>query len=84
MQIDLLILERAPQPFGEDIVDEPPAAIHADLSTDLPEPLAKERAGELTALVGIAYFQDNPLQRPIDHVQDKSQRVALAQLPCDY
>ncbi len=30
MQIDALVLQRAPQPFDEDVVEEPAAPIHGD------------------------------------------------------
>ena len=30
MQIDALLLQRAPQPFDEDVVEEPAAPVHRD------------------------------------------------------
>src|SRR5438477_12824901 len=52
-EIDILVLERAPQPLDEHIVHPPAAAVHRDLDTGLGKPAGEGHAGELAALVGI-------------------------------
>src|ERR1700760_4951482 len=49
----VLVLQAAPQPLDEDVVQEPPLAIHADPDAAAFQLVEKPRAGELHALVGI-------------------------------
>ena len=53
LQVDLLILQTAPQPFDEDIVDPPALAVHADADAVSLKHRGECLAGELTALIGI-------------------------------
>src|SRR5438552_2473505 len=53
LEIDVLMLQRAPQPLDEDIVHPPAAAVHRDLDASLSERASEGRAGELAALVGV-------------------------------
>ena len=52
-RIDLLPLDRPPQPFHKDIVRAPPAATHADPNAAVLEPLGKGQTRELGSLIGI-------------------------------
>src|SRR5207244_5898274 len=53
LEIDVLMLERAPQPLDEDVVHPAAAPIHRDLDASLSERASEGRAGELAALVGV-------------------------------
>lgn len=53
VQIDLLILEAAPQAFDEHVVDPASFAIHADLYASVFEGLGEGLTGKLASLVGI-------------------------------
>jgi len=52
-EIDLFILERAPEPFGKDIVHTPSPTVHADSDPLAFEQVREGGAGKLGALVGI-------------------------------
>ena len=49
MQIDMLIFDRLPEPFHEDVVAPTSLAIHADGDTFFLEPPGEGLAGELAA-----------------------------------
>jgi hypothetical protein len=53
VQVDRLVLERAPQPLDENIVQAAPAAVHGDRHTGVPERVGEGLAGELAALIRI-------------------------------
>src|SRR6516164_8121889 len=53
MQVDLLILQTAPQPLDEDVVHTAAFAIHADCDTAPIEHCDELGVGELAALVGV-------------------------------
>ena len=52
VQVDCLILERAPEAFDEDVVHAPAPAVHGDRDTRVFEDTGEAEAGELAALVG--------------------------------
>jgi hypothetical protein len=51
LEVDVFLLERAPQALDEHIVHPAPAAIHRDLNAGLFERSGERRAGELAALI---------------------------------
>src|ERR1700744_141543 len=53
----LLVFQAAPQPFDEDVVQEPPLAVHADPYPARFQLTQKSRAGELHALIGVEYLR---------------------------
>ncbi len=53
VQVDCLILERAPEAFDEDVVHAPAPAVHGDRDTRVFEDTGEAEAGELAALVGV-------------------------------
>src|SRR5262245_15484842 len=53
LQVDVLVLERAPQPFDEHIVHPPAASIHRDAHAGSHQRAGEGGAGELAALVGV-------------------------------
>ena len=57
MQINFLVLDRAPQSFGEDVVSGAPAPIHADFDLCALQAFQIFEAGEVTALVAVPDFR---------------------------
>ena len=53
MQIDLLVLDRLPEPLDEDVVSPAPFTIHADADAARLERASELQTGELAALVGV-------------------------------
>src|SRR4051812_20606085 len=51
--MDLLVLQAAPLPLDEDVVQPAPAPIHADPHLGTFQPVGKRSAGDLRTLVGI-------------------------------
>lgn len=52
MQIDALVLQRPPEVFDEDVVEEAPAAFHRDAHAGILQALRPGLGGELAALIG--------------------------------
>src|SRR6185312_14649660 len=52
-EIHLLVLDRSPEPFDEDVVPPRASAIHADGDAGLEQHAGEVVAGELRALVGV-------------------------------
>src|SRR4051794_14996595 len=57
MQVDLLVLDRAPHPFDEDVVAPAALAVHRDADAVFVQQSGERATRELTALVGIEYFR---------------------------
>src|ERR1700748_2256514 len=53
MEVDLLVLETAPQPLDKDVVHAPALAVHADRDAMPLQDAGEVVTGELAALVGI-------------------------------
>lgn len=53
VQIHFLILDRPPQAFRKDVVQRPPATIHADLYVRGLEPVNVRGTRKLTALIAV-------------------------------
>ena len=53
VQVNRLVLERAPQSLNEDVVHAPAAPVHGDRDPGLLEATGDLEAGELAALVGV-------------------------------
>src|SRR3990172_150048 len=53
VQVDLLVLEGAPEPLDEDVVAPAAPAVHADPDAVLEQEPGERRAGKLRALVGV-------------------------------
>ena len=58
VQVDLLVFDRPPQPFDEDIVERATATVHADGDLRAFEAAGEVGACELRALVGVENFRD--------------------------
>src|SRR6266498_3019312 len=53
VEIDLFVLERAPETFGQNVIQRPPFAIHADFHSDLLQSLGIERRSEVRASIAV-------------------------------
>src|SRR5512132_2611270 len=53
LEIDVLVLQRAPQPFDEDVVDPAAAAVHRNPDPGRHQCAGEGGTGELAALVGV-------------------------------
>jgi hypothetical protein len=65
MQVDLFILDTAPQAFDKDVVQGAPSAIHTDANAARQKPSGKGRAGELHAPIRIEDLRLPQTQRPL-------------------
>ena len=64
LQVDVLVLERAPQPFDEHVVHPAAAAVHRDAQSGGDQHPGERSAGELAALVGVEDLRSaEPRQR---------------------
>jgi len=57
MQIDLLVLDTAPQPLDEHVVDPAPLAVHADGDVVSLEHVGEGLRGELAALDALLFVK---------------------------
>src|SRR5271168_5575479 len=53
LEVDLLVLETAPEPFDEDVIGKAAAAVHADGNPMGAQHAGEVVVGELAALVGV-------------------------------
>src|SRR6184192_1219846 len=56
LEINVLVLERAPQSLNEDVVHPASTTVHGDFDRGGGQRPSEDGAGELTALVGIEYL----------------------------
>ena len=57
-QIDFLVFDRPPKPLDEHLVRPPPAAVHADVYSEVQKASGPLGGGELATLVGVENFRD--------------------------
>ena len=62
VQVNFFVLDRAPQPFGKNVIHGPTSAIHADLDVNIQEFLDILLAGKVAALVTIPDFRVSEVQ----------------------
>src|SRR6476660_7191667 len=76
LEIDVLMLERPPQPLDEDVVHPTTAAIHGDLDPCARQRAGEGRTGELAALVGVvATMLRIALRSPACHTVPERRRA---------
>ena len=56
LQVDIFILDRSPEPFHKNVVQRPPAPVHADPDPLVQQRLREARGGELRTLVHVEYL----------------------------
>ena len=83
-EVDLLVLDRAPQALGEDVVARSTAAIHADLHAGREQQVEVLRTGEVAALVAVPDLGRGLRQGPLGTLEHKGQCERVGQLPGDH
>ena len=63
LQVDVLVCDRSPQPFGEDSVQIPSAAIHTYADVPGDKNGGEIVVGELRSLVAVEYFRNMFFER---------------------
>jgi len=82
LEIDFFVLETAPEPLGEDVVDRPVFAIHAQLSAWLVQNrLDKSLGSKLGSLVSIDDLHRELRPNPRQSLQAKTHFKGVGQLP---
>ena len=69
LEVNLVVFDRPPEPFDEDVVQRTAAAVHRQLHPEGEQRLGKLGGRELAALIGVedlrhAIAVDRPLHRP--------------------
>jgi len=82
--INQLVLERAPQPFDENVVERAPAAIHADRYAAAFERSQKVRRGELRALIGVPDFGLAKTKRSVQRRQAETGFHRIGEFPTEH
>ncbi len=79
MQVDALVLQRAPQPFNEDVVEEAAASIHRDAYPGLLQLLCPRPRRELG---GLNQSSQHGFCRSVPGIGQVLQRVFSSQASC--
>ena len=69
-EVDLVVFDRPPESFDEDVVEAPALAVHRELHAAGEERLGKFFGGELTALIGVENFRSAVLRERALHGPD--------------
>ncbi len=81
VQVNLFVLERTPQPFHEDVVKSPAAAIHGDPDLLVQEPFRESLARELAPLVAVEDPGFAESQGFLQRFQAETRVQGVGQLP---
>lgn len=82
MQVDALILQRAPQPFDEDVVEEPAPPVHRDSHPGLFQALRPSPRRKLAGLIGVEYLRcAKAAQRLIQRIDAEPDVHGVRQTP---
>ncbi len=82
LQVNLLVFDRPPEPFDEDVVEAAALAIHRELYSELEQRLGKLRRGKLAALVGVDDVRNPVLgDRPLHCIRTEGRVQRVRQLP---
>ena len=82
--VDQFVLERPPQPFDEDVVERPAAAVHADANLAAGECAGEVVGGELRALIGVEDLGLAEAKRPVQRRQTAARFQGVGQLPTEH
>src|SRR5688572_3597583 len=80
-EVNLLVLDRAPQTLSENVVAASAAAIHADLHTGTKQQVGILRAGEVAALVAVPNRRHGLLEGTLGAVEHEADLERVGQLP---
>jgi hypothetical protein len=85
LEIHILILDRPPEPFDEDVIGGPPAAVPADPDRELLQGFDEFLAGELAPLVGVKDLRSaEPVQGVLKAGDAEGRVQGVAQPPGQY
>ncbi len=84
LDVDVLVLDRAPEPLNEDIVEDPTAAVHADANTRRLQLAGEIASGKLNALVRVEDFWLSVPERQAQGGQAEGAIKCVGQLPGDH
>jgi len=79
--VDLLVLQAAPQPLDKDIVQEPTPSVHTYLYSSFPQPPRKIPAGKLRPLIGVENPGLPPVQCSLQSAETESGLQRIRQFP---
>src|SRR6266511_4199646 len=71
MEINFFVLERPPETFGQNVIQRPPFAVHADPHSDLLQSLGVERRSEVRALIAVPDPTPSNTQAALDALHDE-------------
>ena len=82
--VDQFVLQRSPQPFDEDVVESPSAAVHADADLAAEQCAGEVVRGELRALIGVENLGLTEAERGVQRRQAEAGFQGVRQLPTEY
>ena len=83
MHIEPLVLEGAPEPLHEDVIQSPTLTVHAYLDFPLLQRRQEVMAGKLATLIRVEYIRLRLLQRTVQCVDAEIGIQCVGQLPAD-
>lgn len=84
VEVDLLVLQAAPEALGKDVIQGSPFAIHTDLHASGLHALGVLRAGEVTALIAIPDPWCRHAERRLDGLQHERHLERLVKRPAHH
>lgn len=84
LEVDVLVLDRAPQSLDEDVVERAASPIHADAYASPFQAARKGQGGELHALIGVEDLGPRRLKRLLQRVQTEPTVERVGQMPVDH
>jgi len=81
VQVNLFVLERAPQPFHEDVVEGPAAPVHGDPDSLVQESFRESLARELASLVAVEDPGPAKIQGFLQRLQAEARVQGVGQFP---
>jgi len=81
VQVDVLVLEGAPEALDEDIVQSPSSAIHTDADSLGFQTLAEGAGGELSSLIGVEHVGASLVQGLLKGVEAEGTVKGVGELP---
>ena len=81
--VDVVVLDRSPQPLDKHVIQRPPSSVHADPDTAFKEHRGELLAGELTSLIRVEDFRFSVLRQCLLENFDAEAAVQRGrQTPC--
>ena len=80
-QVDILVLDTAPEPLDEDIIQSPIPTVHADQDLTRLQPAGELMAGKLAALIRVENTRLGLSQGLVDHFDAEYRVQSIRQAP---